>query len=110
MINKKLINFTDAELMKVEIIKEKEGQRSFSEAVRSCVRQWHDHKFYSKYAEGVIKPLKEELTQEQFCESVGGIPIKKNGIVYGFIKGQGGELDWSHPMSDFKKGYKKLYK
>ena len=108
--NRKLISFTEAEVMKVEIIKEKEGLRSFSEAVRACVRQWHDHKFYTKHNDGKVKPLPEpELTQEQFCESVGGKSIKKNGVEYGFMD-DGSGVTWSWPMSDFKHGYKKYYK
>lgn len=67
--------------MKVEVIREREGLNSFTETVRACIRQWHDHKFYTKHKDGVIKPLKDlepELTKPQICELKGGTVAKSS--------------------------------
>ena len=80
---KKLIDFPDVVLKKVETIREREGHKTFTSALFSTVSQYYDRKYYSKYkGAGVVRSAEfsEELTPEQACEKVGGKVETVNGI------------------------------
>ena len=67
---KKIINFTEKTLSKVEKIKDDEGYTNFSATVIAIISQYYDKKFYSKWnkSNGSV----EEQTPEQICENLGG--------------------------------------
>ena len=111
--NKITLIVTNRELEIIYIIKENEGYSHVADVIHACIKNHFNKNYYTKYREGLIKPFGEEpkseieLTNEQFCEQKGGMCIKKNGVPYCFIKGTGGNLDWSWPLHDIKDGYKK---
>lgn len=86
---KKLIDFPDVVLRKVEMIREREGHKTFTSALFSAVSQYYDRKYFSKHKGAVAAQdidLGIELTPEQACESVGGKVESVNGIPMCVIK------------------------
>ena len=82
---KKIIDFTEVVLKKIETIREKEGHKTFSATVHSIVAAYFDRKYFSKNNQSRmavvnIDPV-EDLTQEQICEIKGGKVIKGEGGV-----------------------------
>lgn len=80
---KKLIDFPDVVLNRVNEIRDREGHKTFTAALFSTVAQYYDRKYYSKYKEkvGTMTYLEPELTPEQQCELKGGSVRKSEGNV-----------------------------
>ncbi|MCR4307817.1 MAG: hypothetical protein NUV80_04590 [Candidatus Berkelbacteria bacterium] len=80
---KKLIDFPDVVLKKVEMIRDREGHKTFTAALFSSVSQYYDHKYFSKhkgYIAAQAPELEPELTPEQYCEQKGGRVETVNGV------------------------------
>ena len=72
---KKLIDFTEIILRKVEDTRIREGHRTFTSTLFSIVTQYYDKKYYDKRApmnkgSGIVS--NDEMTPEQICEALGG--------------------------------------
>lgn len=92
---KKLIDFPDITIEKLNEICKHEGHKSFSAAVISVVSSYYNKEYFDKRkVPGVAKPIEEALTDEQYCEMFGGKVQKNADGNFVCIKGI-----WSVPLN-----------
>lgn len=81
---KKLIDFPDIIIKKVEETMQFEGHKNFTAAVISMISAYYNKEYFDKRrVAGMTKKIlqpENELTPEQKCEMVGGKVINNNGI------------------------------
>ena len=78
---KKLIDFPDVIVKKIEDARQREGHKTFTAALNSIVSAYYDKKYFDKRRVDVVKPLGViDLTPEQECEKYGGKVVEMNGI------------------------------
>lgn len=106
----KIINvrLTDGELLMIHALSKKYGDISLSDVMRRCVQERYGRVF-PVYLEksGYIKPLKvpeQQLTDEQYCESVGGkVGGGTEGNTVCFIAKPGTQNGYKFPISERKR-------
>lgn len=107
--NKSLnIRLTDGELLMIQALSKKYGDISFSDVMRRCVQERFS-KVFPVYLEksGYIKPLKipeQQLTDEQYCESVGAkVESGTEGNIMCFVAKPGTQNGYKFPISERKR-------
>ena len=78
--NKITLLVSERELEVLGLIQKNEGQRNFPLVVHDCISNYYKIQYFNKlYMQkgGKIKPIEEAISDEQYCEMLGG-RVRKN--------------------------------
>ena len=81
---KKLLDFPEIIIKKVEDTMAREGHKNFTSAVIAIISGYYDRKYISKHKEKtekrvIVDPV-DNMTDEQYCEYKGGKVMKQNAL------------------------------